>query len=279
LAARINESLIKYLAGLLDADGSLSFSFRRVRDQHTNDRYFIGLMLRLASSDAIDKGGFIRSLPTLCEMGTVCNRSESSTCFDWSVADRSHLEMLLPRLVKHMVIKAKHWQWMLDTWRMARANSKTCSPEERDRLTLAAKESRRRNVGPLKPKNHPTWAWLAGYLDGDGYYSYRHRVQNGYENWNIYVSACAHVNDIVVLEFLQRAFGGAIVPQGQSDNVKLWKRQLGYSNRSFALPFLAKLSRHSRLKRQKIDAMIRHHRQRLSVPGPKRVSDSLSAQG
>jgi len=278
MATRINESTIKYLAGLLDADGSLSFSFRRVREQHIEDRYFIGLMLRLASTDSIDKDGFIRSLPTLCGMGTVANRYEGATSFDWSVADRSDLEMLLPRLVKHMMIKAKHWQWMLDTWRMARANSKTCSPEERERLTSAAKESRRKNVGPLKPKNHPTWAWLAGYLDGDGCYSYRHRVQNGYENWNISVSACAHVNDIVVLEFLQRSFGGKILPQGQSDNVKIWKRQLGYQNRSFALQFLGKLASHSKLKRQKIDAIIRHHRQRLSVPGPKkRVSDSLNA--
>jgi hypothetical protein len=277
MALRINESLVKYLAGLLDADGSLSFNFRRVRDHHTEDRYFIGLMLRLASSEAVDKNGFIRTLPALCGMGTVVSRGEKAACFDWSVADRADLEMLLPRLIKHMVLKARHWQWMLDTWRMARANGKTCTPEERERLTLTAKESRRRNVGPLKPKNHPTWAWLAGYLDGDGYYSYRHRIQNGYENWNISVSACAHVNDIVVLEFLQRSFGGLIVPQGQSDSVKIWKRPLGCSNRSFALQFLPKLARHSRLKRHKIDAIIHHHRQRLSVPGPKRASDSLSA--
>ncbi len=185
--------------------------------------------------------------------------------------------MLLPRVTKHMVIKAKHWQWMLDTWRMTRANGKTCSMEERERLTLASKESRRRNVGPLRPKNHPTWAWLAGYLDGDGYYSYRCRKQNGYVQWNMFVSACAHVNDASVLEFLQKSFGGTIAPQGQSDNVKIWKRSLGYSNRSFALKFLPKLARHTKMKRYKIDAIISHHRQRLSVPGPKRVSDSLTA--
>jgi hypothetical protein len=136
MASRINESLVKYLAGLLDADGSLSFAFRRVRDHHTEDRYFIGLMLRLASSEAVDKGGFVRTLPTLCGMGTVCDRGEKATCFDWSVADRADLEMLLPRLIKHMVIKGRYWQWMLDTWRMARANAKTCSREEREQLTL-----------------------------------------------------------------------------------------------------------------------------------------------
>jgi hypothetical protein len=72
-----------------------------------------------------------------------------------------------------------------------------------------------------------------------------------------------------VLEFIQRSFGGHVVEQGQSPNVKLWKRSLGYQNRDFALRFLPNLAKHSRLKRHKIEMMIHHHRQRLSVPGVK----------
>lgn len=264
----MNESLIKYLAGLLDADGSLSFSFKH--DQNREGRYFIGLSLSLASSDAVDKHGFTESLPALTGMGTVSRYGDRRQFITWSVHKRADLEMLLPRLIKHMVIKAQHWQWMLDVWRNGRASGKTCSLAEREALAQGAKESRRLNRGPLRAKNHPTWAWLAGYLDGDGWYTYRQWThRDGYTQWYMSVGAVAHVNDAAVLEFLQRSFGGALRAHGQSANVLVWLRSLGYQNRDFALRFLPQIARHARLKRHKIDAMIHHHRQRLSVPGAK----------
>lgn len=264
----MNESLVKYLAGLLDADGSLSFNFKA--DQTRPDRHFTGLMLSLASSDAIDRDGFIATLPELTGMGTVSREGRNAQFVNWKVARRADLEMLLPRLIKHMVIKGRHWQWLLDKWRELRAENKTCTTAERAALTAASKESRVGNVGPHKPKNHPTWAWLAGYLDGDGCYTHRRNLAHtGYWQWTMNVSAVAHVNDICVLEFLQRSFGGLIAPQGQADGVKIWKRSLGYKNRDFALRFLPHMAKHSKLKRHKIEAMIHHHRQRLSVPGTK----------
>lgn len=269
----MNESLVKYLSGLLDADGSLSFAFKH--DENREGRYFVGLRMELASSEAVDKTGFVDSLPKLTGMGTISRYGENKQFKTWVVSRRADLEMILPRLIKHMVIKAKHWQWLLDIWRNIRTGQNTLSIDEREALTRAGKESRRMNCGPLKSKNHPTWAWLAGYLDGDGCYGYRNGTYNGYKQFTMFVSAVAHVNDICVLEFLQHAFGGIIRNQGQSENVFIWWRSLGYQNRSFALGFLPNVAKHSRLKRPKIDAMIHHHRQRLSVPGPKRVSDSL----
>ncbi len=268
----MNESLVKYLAGLCDADGSLSFNFKR--DTNRADRYFVGLMLHLCAADAVDKDGFVSSLPRAISMGSVVRYGTHKQFANWIVAKRSDLEMLLPRLIKHMAVKAQHWQWMLDYWRNHRGqdySERTVSENERVALTAACKESRRTRQGPLKPKNHPTWAWLAGYLDGDGCYTYRKNfANNGYWQWTINVSAVAHVNDICVLEFLQKSFGGVIFEQGQSENVKIWRRALGYQNRSFALRFLPNLAKHSRMKRRKIDQMIHHHRQRLSVPGIER---------
>lgn len=260
----MKEELIKYLAGLLDADGSLSFTFKG--DPNRSGHNFIGLSLQLASSDAVDHHGFIDTLPEVVGMGTVNRYGAKSQFKTWRVSKRADVEMLLPRLIKHMVIKARHWQWLLDQWRDRRRT--TCSDEERDVLKAESKKSRL-NAGPLKPKNHPTWAWVAGYLDGDGTYSYRKNLCNGYWQWTINVSAVAHRNDIVSLEFLQNAFGGRIVPQGQSPDVIIWKRSLGYQNRSFAEQFLPNLAKHSRMKRHKIDAILNHHRQRLSVPGTK----------
>lgn len=261
----MNEALIKYLAGLLDADGSLAFAFKA--DPNNPGISFVGLHLRLASSEAVDRNGFVDSLPALTGMGSYYRSGVKAQFKTWFVGKRADLEMILPRLIKHMVIKAKHWDWLLHMWRGLRVDSKTVTDAERDELKEASKYSRRSNVGPLKPKNHPTWAWVAGYLDGDGTYSYR--LNPGTNSWVINVSAVAHINDIHVLEFLQNAFGGYIYPQGQAEDVKVWRRPMGYQNRSFALSFLPNLTKHSRLKRHKIEAIIHHHRQRLSVQGAK----------
>jgi hypothetical protein len=262
----VNESLVKYLAGLLDADGSLSFAFKE--DPNRSGLYFVGLHLRLSSSKAVDHGHFVDSLPTETGMGGVYYSGATQQFKTWLVAKRADLEMLLPRLIKHMVIKGKHWNWLLDQWRNLRADGKAVDAALRDEMTEASKRSRVENVGPLKPKNHPTWAWTAGYLDGDGCYAYR-KQNNSCKGWVMHVSAVAHVNDICVLEFLQKAFGGSFYEQGQSADVKIWRRSIGYQNRSFALSFLPSVVKHSRLKKHKIEAIIHHHRQRLSVQGAK----------
>lgn len=265
----MNESLVKYLAGLLDADGSLSFAFKH--DQNRVGRYFVRLRLGLTASDAVDHNGFVESLPELTGMGSVSRYGKSNQFAAWNVTKRTDLETFIPRLTKHMCIKAKHWTWLLNMWRDLRSEGKTVSVEERNVLSEASKESRRNNSGPLKPKNHPTWCWLAGYLDGDGCYRYKNYSNDRRKQWAMSVSAVAHVNDICVLEFLHKSFGGRIEGQGQSDNVKIWIRSLGHNNRDFALSFLPNVAKHSQLKRPKIDAMIHHHQQRLSVPGKART--------
>lgn len=252
----MNESLVKYLAGLLDADGCLSL------DKHVgyDDRVRVSLKLGLVAADKIDSGGFVASLPALTGMGNTHRTYDQYT--HWTVCNRADLEMLLPRVVKHMVIKAKHWQWLLDFWRDWRSQDngqKSLSVEGWEELYASYKASRT-NAGPLKPKNHPSWAWLAGYLDGDGCFSFRTSRNN-----NMRLSVTAHVMDASVLVFLQKAFGGTIRDNPSSSNIKVWWRGLGPANASFALTFLSKVARHSRLKRHQIDQMIHWHRQRLSV--------------
>lgn len=276
----MNETLIKYLAGLLDADGSLSFSF--ASDENRPGRFFVRLSLRLTASDVVDLKGFVNSLPELTGMGTTSRYGNNDKFCVWAVSKRADLEMLIPRLTKHMVIKARHWQWLLGQWRELRQDSNTVTTEQREALTAASKESRKTRVGPLKPKNHPTWAWLAGYLDGDGWYAYRRNYDKtrGYWQYSISVGAAAHDDDASVLDFLQRSFGGIIREHSkESTHLKVWYRSLGYQNRSFALRFLPHLAKHSRLKRHKIDAIIHHHQQRLTVPGVDRTYCEIDGCG
>jgi hypothetical protein len=275
----MKETLVKYLAGILDADGSLSFEFTKY--EKAEDAFFLKLCLSLASSDAVDSKGFIDRLPEKTGMGHVHRYGKAGQFKSWKVHKRASLEMILPRLIKHMVIKGKHWQWLLDKWREQRGGA-TVTAEMREQLTAASKQSRIENRGPVKPKNHPTWAWLAGYLDGDGWYRRTHvkcGVYKGtqYQQWRMNVGVVAHKNDAHVLEFIQRAHGGIIQVHGQTESVLVWVRNLGPRDSSFALRFLPNLAKHSRLKRDKIDQIISHHRQRLNSPSVREhVSDSLT---
>ena len=262
----LNESLVKYLSGLLDADGSMSFTFRRQRDEHEADLYYMGLSLRLASSAAIDHHGFVFTLPEMTGMGSISKYGANQQFHTWMVHKRSDLEMLVPRLVKHMVIKAKHFQWQMDMWR--ENSGKLLTPAQCEELKEASKASRVTRSGPLKPKNHPTWAWLAGYLDGDGWYKYKRYSSRGYQSWHVSIGAVAHANDAAVLHFLTRTLGGIVRAHGQSPNVFVWHRNMGDEQRSYALRTLPYLAKHSRLKRHKIDQIIHHHQQRLSAPTP-----------
>lgn len=256
----MNESLVKYLAGLLDADGSLSLECHRGYD----DRVRISLKLHLTAADSIDSHGFVATLPELTGLGSVSRYGGRYT--QWFVGHRNELEMLIPRLTKHMVIKAQHWQWLLEFWREFRSQEKgqkSLSEEQWLALQAEARRSRVERVGPLKPKNHPTWAWLAGYLDGDGCFSFRTS-----KNKNMRLSVTAHEADAIAIEMLQKAFGGSIAVNSARPSCRVWWRGLGPANRSFALGFLPKLVKHSRFKRHKIEQMIHFHQQRLSVSAP-----------
>lgn len=253
----MNESLVKYLSGLVDTDANLSFSYTKAK----SGDYYVQLQLKLASSDNIDRHGFIKGLPELTGMGGVYQCGRHQQIHIWAVSKRSDLEMLLPRLIKHMNIKAKHWQWLLETRRSY--HGVLVSKEETERLQDACRKSRAENVGPIKPKNHPTWAWMAGFLDGDGHFYYRTREKDGCQV--MYVGATVHENDAPVLHWVQKAFGGKIYDHSKNAKAKRWRRYLGLKDSSFALRFLPKIAKHSRLKRHKIDQMIHSHSQRLTA--------------
>src|SRR5262245_28538446 len=101
----MNESLVKYLAGLMDADGSLSFKFRR--DDNKPHRFYMAMLLTLHSSEAVDTKGFVPSLPDLTGFGGFSSYKsplgKDKLYYRWETGKTSQLEMLLPRLIKHMV--------------------------------------------------------------------------------------------------------------------------------------------------------------------------------
>ena len=263
----MNESSVKFLAGLMDSDGTIAFDFRN--EARDNGNATLGLKVGISASDAVDRHGFIESLPALTGYGYTSRHGDKKQYIYWIVCSRRDLEMLVPRLLKHMCVKAKHLKRMFEKWKELRG--KSLSSVECQELREFSKQSRY-DAGPLKPKNHPTYAWCAGYLDGNGHYMFalaNKGAKSGKETRSMRVSACCHKGDAEVLEFLLKAFGGQIRVHPSTDNALIWDRNLGLSQRSFALEFLGKMARFSKLKRHRIEQMIAFLRQqRLSEPKP-----------
>ncbi len=257
---QIKEEEIKYLAGLMDADGSLYFQFVPY-----NDKYNVRLCLKLQQSVSIDREGkYIKSLAEYAgftqEIELNNRNANWANAYRWNVQSINDLNKIVPRLIKHMVIKAKHWENLLLCYKNIFGKSVT------EQEMLALKEfSRlsRKNTGSLKEKIHPTWAWVAGYIDGDGCYHMRNRTKGKGKWTELIVKIVAEDNDIQGLQLLHKAFGGSL-KKSNNENTYYWSRSLGIKDRTFAINFLKNCHHHSRLKKHKIEKMLHYHSQRLS---------------
>ena len=246
----MNETEVKYLAGLIDADGYIGFEFRNNR---------CSLAIQLSAAESIDKHGYVLGLPETIGYGSSCIKGKKhknwARVTSWKVTKRKEVEMLAPRLIKHLVIKGKHLQRMLDKW--LEYQGKELVDIEIEQLKVYSKASRA-DTGPVKPKKHPTWAWVAGYLDGDGSYIFSHPPS--YKKPKILIQATAHENDRVGLELLLKAFKGRIETRGKAaPHILDWRHSLNIRDRAFAIKFLSKMVQHSKLKKHKIEQILAFH--------------------
>ena len=243
----LNETEVKYLAGLIDADGYIGYEFQNNR---------VTLRLQLSAAESIDKEGYVLKLPETTGFGSSHTKSkrvdEWAPVTVWVVQGRRDIEMLLPRLIKHMVIKGKHAQRMLDSWQEYRG--KVLSDLTIEQLKQYKAVSRL-DTGPVRDKKHPSWAWVAGYLDGDGSYMFSHPPS--YKKPRLLVQATAHENDRVGVDLLYKAFGGTLNNRGKTcPHILDWKHSLGVKDKDFAKDFLGKMVQHTKLKKHKIEQML-----------------------
>lgn len=248
----MNETDIKYLAGLLDADGSFYFTY-------TNSYCYLNIDLDL--STGIDRD--MKFTTWLCShLGVnpkVYHRTSNAVGVDSikiTVSKRSTLENLIPRLLKYLVIKGGHLERMTLKWKELRGIK--CSPELIGELKQFSIDSRNQ-PGPIREKSWLPKAYVAGYIDGDGCYSMK--KSSGTYN----VSTVAHVKDRVVSDLLLKQYGGRI--HYQEDWIR-WVHPLGRTNKSFAVKFLRDMHKHSKLKKFKIEQFLHYHSQRLTEETP-----------
>lgn len=239
-----SESEIKYLAGLFDANASLSMKFVG------NGLY---LELCIAASENTDRKGYIKSLSE--RIGNysyrVLDKDSHGNMHCLKVASRKELNILLPRVLKHMVVKGKQWNAIYCKYNDMKGVDVRDIHDELKKFNL---ESRNLN-GPVKPKTHPSWAWVAGYLDGDG--SYIHKKYG--KRHTIRACVTSHISCRDGIDLMHKAFGGQIKLRESRPNAIEWVVALGKGSTSFAVPFLKKMHKHSRLKKHRIECILSFH--------------------
>lgn len=250
--SKYNETLNKYLAGFIDADGTIAFNFNKTVDGH----YRIGLQFNICQIDQRGRGfKLLQDLHDFYGVGNIHDIPDKKQKV-WRVANKDELEKFLPHVIKHLVIKGKHFQRMLDKRReLAGVN---LTKEQVDYLRAFSKESRL-DTGSTRHKKNASPAWLAGYIDGDGYLRCSDR-----EHWlKIHVQK----SDVVAVELIQNTYGGKIY-KTTKENIKEFRLNFGASFYGTATKVLKAVIPHLRLKRHDAEMILHWHKQRLSEKNP-----------
>lgn len=182
----------KYIAGFLDADGSVSVVY--VADCKTPQ-------LRVAFSQATlqdevlhriheERGGSLTYATINGVSYTKLSFSGNRQCRD-----------LLNRIKKFLVIKRHYVECCLDI------ASRQIDKEEIPKVREYLKIQRKQRSLPLPV--HPTRKWLAGYIDGDGCISVQEVVKpSGVAYLVLHIAA--EKSDTEGIEIIQKQFGGCI---------------------------------------------------------------------
>lgn len=263
---RIKETTYKYLAGLSDADSSLSFRFNRNAD----GSFSAGLVYALTQAESNDPA--FRHMTSLHEevgLGNLFRQDHKTnpqavnwkSILYWQIGGRGELERFLPHIIKHMCVKGGHYQRLLEVRRKLAGNRLT--EEQVNNLRRWAKQSRL-ETGPVKPKNYPSAAWLAGYVDGDGCLHFRPKKESRYVDMHLSINIWHP--DMYGVNLIQRAYGGKLYRQ--TDTTKTYYLNLGVSVAATARKFLHRILPHLRFKKHKAELILAQHRQRLSEGTP-----------
>lgn len=239
-----SEVINKILAGYIDSDGSISL--RRSDSKNRN----IQIEVHLVQS-AINDPDFevIRSFYKFYNLGFLTykissNPKESSQIL-WRLGSSDSIK-LFNLIGKHLVVKGKHFKFCIE--RYAELIGEEITDVFWEDIKAEVNKSREENAGPLKIKKHPSWAWLAGYIAGDGHLCCRlnrsrkkfdKKVNKFYNMTYNELYVCIVDKHRVALDFIQIHLNGSVYEK--KEGCFMWKRSLGKGHKSFSENFLSKI--------------------------------------
>jgi hypothetical protein len=219
----------KYIAGFLDADGSIQIAWRNVDRENSNP----DLKRAYLSLEFSQKADQSRVLDLISKRigGVVAIDFRGYSLLK---VFGSQAEQVLSRICKHLVIKRHYAKVCLEI------HGKVCNRRE-----MAARLTEERRQPSLPLPNFPSRQWLAGYIDGDGsFVGYANR-----KDTTVAVVQCqivASEYDAEGLDIIRKNFGGTMSRVTKMPHLFVWKLGLEPSK---AKKFLGYFSKHLVTKR------------------------------
>lgn len=189
----------KYIAGLLDADGSIQLHFNKREDG----------TYRAAASVKICLVGDLKYLAEEFNLNWRQQAREQYKDTDEIYAYGDRAVTFLNRVKKHLRIKNHLAEWVLTNHGIVVDNPKSLKKEMQEVRKVTASMDNRR---------HPSRAWLAGYFDGDGCIAFFNRRS---ECW---LQITAWGPDKPILDTLSNHLGGKVY-RHTGDSFQ-WKKYL-----------------------------------------------------
>lgn len=183
----------KYLAGFLDADGSIQVMWRPLDRGNTNPE-IQRPYLSLEFSQREDRDDVLKRIQK--EFGGKLTTNVRGPYTQLTLFG-SPAEQVLNRIKKHLVVKRDYAESVLSILKQ---------PCNRKEMQVWLKRQRR--IRSFALPNYPSRKWAAGYFDGDG--SISARLNKGRISAAIYFEVVAADYDSEGIEILQKAFGGTI---------------------------------------------------------------------
>jgi hypothetical protein len=255
-----SEQLNKYVAGLFDSDGSVGLAFK----EHSNGRGSVYLQLTIGLSASTDPDfALLRALCNHYRLGKVYYALSNSPIAKSSLGswrlNSKESRKFLNVIMKHLLIKGSHADNLL--WLVDELDGYTIKWDVLNELREFSKCSRDNSKWLKKPK-HPSWPWLAGYLDGDGHYRCRlNSVRKGSTSLRneLKLFVGASITDGFILEFLKEHIGGSL--RLRKDSLWFLQLALGKGSRVYAIKFLKQMQKYCCLenKHRVICSMLNYH--------------------
>jgi hypothetical protein len=199
----------KYLAGLIDADGSFGVRYFRRSQGDFRPAMFLQVSQKATKNRILyllqeSFGGAVHTVDTTTGFG-------GSATSVWSVPHTEAMKLLY-RLDKYMVVKRGRAPLMIDYIHNNRRVTEDRLEAHRAQLDVLRRFSH-------KLPNYPSRKWMAGYFDGDGCFASRIDKKSGYTYLSLRVTA--HKDDANGVLLLHKAFGG-LINYSKGENLPCW---------------------------------------------------------